>query len=107
MDYNLFVAERIAKLRQAKGVSARDMSLSIGQNVNYINHIENRKTEPSLSGLIYICEYFGVTPQDFFDEETENPALLNEVIRRLKPLNDKALEGILQFVSEISGKQKK
>jgi len=41
LDYESFVPERIAKLRQTKGVSARDMSLSIGQNVNYINHIEN------------------------------------------------------------------
>lgn len=31
-----------------KSVSARDMSLSIGQNSEYINHIENRPTLPSI-----------------------------------------------------------
>lgn len=30
-------ADRLFALREAKGVSARDMSLSIGQNENYIN----------------------------------------------------------------------
>lgn len=34
---------RLAQLRNKKGVSARDMSLSIGQNHSYINNIENGK----------------------------------------------------------------
>ena len=33
-------ALRLAQLRQAKGVSARDMSLSLGQSAGYINNIE-------------------------------------------------------------------
>ena len=42
---------RLAKLREEKGVSARDMSLSMGQNPGYINNIESGKSMPSLSGL--------------------------------------------------------
>lgn len=34
-------ARRMSQLRQAKGVSARDMSLSLGQSAGYINNIEN------------------------------------------------------------------
>ena len=34
---------RLAQLREKKGVSARDMSLSIGQNPGYINNIETGK----------------------------------------------------------------
>ena len=41
--YEDFVPERLAKLRTQKGVSARDMSLSLGQANNYINNIENKK----------------------------------------------------------------
>ena len=37
MVYEDFVPERLAKLRMQKGVSARDMSLSLGQANNYIN----------------------------------------------------------------------
>ena len=36
-------ALRLATLRTKKGVSARDMSLSIGQNPGYINNIESNK----------------------------------------------------------------
>ena len=45
--YEEFTQNRILKLRMQKGVSARDMSLSLGQNSNYINQIENKKALPS------------------------------------------------------------
>ena len=35
--YNNNFGIRLSKLRMQKGVSARDMSLSIGQNAGYIN----------------------------------------------------------------------
>jgi len=101
MDYVYFVSERIAKLRQSKGVSARDMSLSIGQNENYINQIENRKTEPSLSGLIYICDYFGITPQEFFDTENPQPARLKDFIEDVKRLNDNQFLHLSKFMKEM------
>lgn len=34
-------AERLAKLRTDKGISASDMSLCLGQSYSYINKIEN------------------------------------------------------------------
>ena len=61
--YEEFTQNRITQLRMQKGVSARDMSLSIGQNKSYINQIENKKALPSLPVLFYICEYFNITPQ--------------------------------------------
>ena len=67
MMYENFVPERLAELRTRKGVSARDMSLSLGQANNYINNIENKKSLPSMPSFFYICEYLGVTPQEFFD----------------------------------------
>lgn len=56
---------RLAQLRNKKGVSARDMSLTIGQNHAYINNIESGKALPSMATFFYICEYLGITPKDF------------------------------------------
>lgn len=42
---------RLAKLREEKGVSARDMSLSMGQNPGYINNIEAEN--PCLHSPVY------------------------------------------------------
>ena len=76
--YQDFLAERIAKLRLSMGVSARDMSLTLGQADNYINHIENKKSLPSITSFFYICEYFNITPMEFFDEDNNNPEQLKQ-----------------------------
>ena len=92
---------RLAQLREKKGVSARDMSLSIGQNPGYINNIESGKSMPSLTGIFYICEYLGITPSEFFDIDSKNPTRLNDVIKDLKRLNDKQLDTIATLIKDI------
>ena len=90
--------ERLAKLRTMKGVSARDMSLSIGQSANYINKIESNKSFPSMTAFFYICEYLEISQQDFFDENNAFPEKLNELVEDLKKLDDKALSYIVGIV---------
>lgn len=94
-------AIRLARLREKKGVSARDMSLSIGQNPGYINNIESGKSKPSLEGIFYICEYLGVTPSEFFDMESSNPSKLDAIIADMKKLNDKQLDTIAALVKDL------
>lgn len=60
-------SKRIMELRTVKGVSAREMSLSLGQAVGYINNIENSNNLPSMAMFFEICEYLEVSPQEFFD----------------------------------------
>ena len=43
IDYENFFGDRLQQLRDLKKISARKMSLDIGQNASYINHIENNK----------------------------------------------------------------
>ena len=94
-------AIRLARLREKKGVSARDMSLSIGQNPGYINNIESGKSKPSLEGIFYICEYLEVTPSEFFDMESSNPSKLDAIIADMKKLNDKQLDTIAALVKDL------
>ena len=92
---------RLAQLREKIGVSARDMSLSIGQNPGYINNIETGKALPSMSGFFYICEYLQLSPKDFFDTDAKNPEKLNELIKDLKKLDDKQLDSIASIVQGL------
>jgi transcriptional regulator with XRE-family HTH domain len=101
--YEEFTQERIAQLRMQKGVTARDMSLSIGQNSSYINRIENKKTLPSMQAFFYICEYLDIAPQAFFDEDNPNPAKLDDIIADLKMLDDEALTHIAGVVKGMRG----
>ena len=100
--YEDFTQKRIAQLRMRKNVSARDMSLSLGQNNSYINQIENKKALPSLQGLFYICEYFGITPQQFFDEGNDCPAQLADVMADLKKLDQASLAHISGLVKKLA-----
>lgn len=95
---------RLAKLRTEKGVSARDMSLSIGQNAGYINNIENGKALPSMAGFFFICEYLSITPQEFFDFESKQPELLDSVINNLKKLNRRQLKNIAEIAEDLAKK---
>lgn len=92
---------RLIELRMQKGVSARDMSLSMGQNPGYINNIESGKSMPSLTGIFYICDYLGITPSEFFDMDAQNPTKLNEIIANLKRLDDRQLDTISILIREI------
>ena len=94
-------AERLTELRIAKGVSSRDMSLSIGQSAGYINNIENKNNLPSMTSFFYICEYLNISPKDFFDIDSKNPEKLNKLIEKLKLLDNSQLEHILAIVDDI------
>ena len=104
MDLDSF-CKRLEKLRTTKGVSARDMSLSIGQSENYINKIENRRAFPSMSAFFNICEYLGVSEQDFFDIDNKNPEKINQLISVLKKLDSESLSHILGVVREMIRKE--
>lgn len=92
---------RLAQLRNKKGVSARDMSLSIGQNHAYINNIESGKALPSMTIFFYICEYLNITPAEFFDIDSKNPIKLQGLIEDLKKLDDKQLDSISEIVKGL------
>lgn len=100
-NYINFVCERIAELRTQKGVSARDMSLSLGQSTSYINKIENRRTLPSLPGLIYICEYFKITPMEFFDTQSKDPNGISQLAGEIKKLSPDQIEHIMLIIKDI------
>lgn len=95
------VALRLARLREKKGVSARDMSLSIGQNPGYINNIETGKSKPSLEGIFFICEYLGITPSEFFDLDSANPSKANELFEIAKLLSSEQLDNLIALAKGL------
>ena len=62
-----FIRDRISKLREQKQVSERKMSLDLGHSTSYIRSITSGRSLPSMSEFLYICEYLGVTPMEFFN----------------------------------------
>lgn len=105
LDYLEWIPIRITQLRIQRGVSARDMSLSLGQSETYINNIENRRAMPSMAGLIYICEYFRITPQEFFNVDAPAPQKAKELLADLQKLTAAQTDHVIALVHDILEKK--
>ena len=96
-----FIRNRISELRTQKGVSEYKMSTDLGCGKSYIQSISSGRNLPSLARLLCICEYFDITPYDFFDTSMEGSQQLQEAINALKTLNDDDLALILATIRRL------
>lgn len=64
-------------------------------------YYHNSKGLPSMQMFLYICEFLGVEPKDFFEEDVTNPSTLNEVLAAFKSLSHKQLELLTALAKEM------
>lgn len=102
--YSEDFSNRLIKLRNQKGVSARDMSLSIGQNPGYINNTETGKALPSMANFFYICDYLNITPKEFFDTESNRPEEIRIIEKNLKKLSPDLLKSLKVLIENLAEK---
>ena len=103
MEKEKFI-RRLTELRMNKGVSAREMSLSLGMNENYINRLENGAGLPKMETIFFICEYLGVTPQEFFDFGTPDPVKSKELYIEAHSLSSAQLDVVLDLIRAMKNK---
>lgn len=96
--------KRLRDLRIKKNVSARDMSLSVGQNAGYISWIENGWGLPSMSAFFYICDYLGITPSEFFNTSVQKPERLRKAISQLENLDSVTFDDITAVINHLATK---
>jgi len=99
--YDEFVRERITQLRLQKGVSEYKMSYDLGHSRGYINNISSGKSLPSMAEFFAICEYFGITPIEFFNGAVQNPKVFNQTIEKLEQLDEEDLELTLKNIERL------
>lgn len=97
-----FVRDRITQLRLKKGVSEYQMSYDLGHSRSYVYNISSGKSLPPMAEFLQICNYFDITPSQFFDESEENPALLQTAIEELRKLNDDDLMLIIDNIRRLT-----
>lgn len=97
-----FVRDRITQLRLKKGVSEYQMSYDFGHSRSYVYNISSGKSLPPIAEFLQICNYFDITPSQFFDESEENPALMQTAIEELRKLNDDDLMLIIGNIRRLT-----
>ena len=99
--YETFVKDRITQLRLQKGVSEYQMSYDLGHSRGYIYNISSGKSLPPLSEFFAICDYFNITPMEFFNDKTDYPELIQKALEGMRTLNDDDLLLVLNLIKSL------
>ena len=100
-----FVRERITQLRLRKGVSEYRMSYDLGHSRGYVHNISSGKATPPMKEFFAICDYFDLTPQQFFAEGTQNPELIQKAVAGMKQLDETDLLMLLGLINRLLEKK--
>ena len=99
--YEDYVRERITQLRLNKGVSEYQMSYDLGHSRGYVYNISSGKALPPLKEFFAICDYFGISPHQFFDESTQNPELIQKAVEGMKLLDESDILMLLGIINRM------
>ncbi len=99
-----FIRERISILRMKKNVSEYRMSTDLGHSKSYIQSISSGRAMPSMSEFLYICEYLGVTPKDFFDDTVDEPQLVRELYTLTQNMSEDNLKALINLAERLNDK---
>ncbi|MBQ6702151.1 MAG: helix-turn-helix transcriptional regulator [Clostridia bacterium] len=97
-----FISDRISVLRTKKNVSEYRMSTDLGHSKSYIQSISSGKSMPSMGEFLYICEYLGVTPKEFFDDSINDPQLVRELYELSRYLSEENLKILVDLAKRLS-----
>ena len=93
-----FIAERITKLRMEHSISEYQLSLDLGFSKGYIQAISSGNILPSLSSLYKICEYFDITPEQFFSGSGNDSKLLKDLLKVLREMSPEEQYTLYHFL---------
>ena len=99
-----FIRDRISALRTQKNVSEYRMSTDLGHSKSYMQSISSGRAMPSMSEFIYICEYLGVTPKEFFGEDVSSPQLVQRLYQLTKDMPEEDLNILISTAERLNNK---
>lgn len=77
------VGQRIRALREKQRLSLRALAERCGLSINAISRIERGENSPTVSSLHQLATALGVAITDFFEDESNQPAILVRADSRL------------------------
>lgn len=96
-----FIRQRITELRIQKNVSEYRMSLDLGHSKSYVQSITSGRALPSMPEFLYICEYFGITPADFFNTDSREILMQQELDNETKNMSKDDLNLLIKLAKKV------
>ena len=87
----------IRKIRDAKGLSSKEVALSCKMDPAQYSRIENNKTDPALSSLVKIAKALGISIAELFSAD--------EVFKDVNSI-DKTLMEKISLIEQLDKKEK-
>lgn len=97
-----FIRNRITELRLRKGRSEYQMSYDLGHSRGYIYNISSGKCLPPMNEFLAICDYFQITPAEFFREDNKYPELIQKAISEMDSLSDEDILLLLNIIKRLN-----
>ena len=91
-----FIRNRITELRLKKGISEYQLSLEL------VQAISSGRALPSMKQFLNICEYFEITPLQFFDATENTPQLVKKALDGIRTLSDDDLIILLGLIARLN-----
>jgi transcriptional regulator with XRE-family HTH domain len=91
------LGNNIKKIREAKGLSQKEVALSCKMDTGHYSRIENDKSDPALSSLTKIAKALGVSLADLFSAD--------EVFKDVNCI-DKTLMEKISLIDSLDKKEK-
>lgn len=67
-------------------------------------NISSGKALPPMKEFLAICDYFEITPKQFFDEESAAPELVQKAVAGMQQLDEKDQLMLLDFINRLQEK---
>ena len=99
-----YIRDRISVLRTKKNVSEYRMSTDLGHSKSYMQSISSGRSVPSLGEFLYICEYLGVTPKEFFDEDIKEPQLVQRLYELTRNMSESDISILISTAERLNKK---
>ena len=99
------VLKKINKMRLDRGWSVYRLSVESGVSQSTLTNMFNRETLPSITTLECLCNAFGITMSNFFEEDVEENDKNNmekELIELFKKLSDQEKNSAMVLLRGIA-----
>ena len=94
-----FIVDRITQLRVERNVSEYELSYALGFSKSYVNMISREKNLPSMNAFLAICDYFEITPAQFFVPYLNYE--MDEMLHMFLDLNEMERESMKTIMSGL------
>jgi transcriptional regulator with XRE-family HTH domain len=104
--------DTLKRVREAKGLSQKELAGSINMAQAQYSRIENGKTDPSFSVVVKIAEALGLSLSDFFraddifNDTNSHDKTLVEKLQLLDSLDDDEKKSIYTLIDSLVSKKK-